>query len=273
MGLKPIKGIQANGMDPELTNGLWTALLLYLDTLREAPSRRLHEYENVLRHHLWLDFFKWPLDQLPYEEVGPGSPFPRFWRLIRDWYFDGKRQWHERYDFLEAIGRVRLTEKCTEYFVQRVNGTLERENSGFRFTQGCFAPVTNAAELAAIQVAAKPPTTALNPVGIHLQQALELLSDKANPDYRNSMKESISAVEVLCRLRAASCVCLLVVAGSMGRGRGAFLHCPTSFSPPTACSRYYASTINYYPSYHACLALIVNIWPLPHSTSAIPIKG
>jgi hypothetical protein len=30
---------------------------------------------------------------------------------------------------------------------------------------------------------------------IHLQQAVSLLADRANPDYRNSIKESISAVE------------------------------------------------------------------------------
>jgi hypothetical protein len=32
----------------------------------------------------------------------------------------------------------------------------------------------------------------------HLESALEKLSDRKNPDYRNSIKESISAVESLC---------------------------------------------------------------------------
>ena len=34
---------------------------------------------------------------------------------------------------------------------------------------------------------------------MHLSEALKLFSDKEQPDYRNSIKESISAVEVLCR--------------------------------------------------------------------------
>lgn len=34
----------------------------------------------------------------------------------------------------------------------------------------------------------------------HLRTALKLLSDKKNPDFRNSMKESISAVEALCKI-------------------------------------------------------------------------
>jgi hypothetical protein len=32
---------------------------------------------------------------------------------------------------------------------------------------------------------------------MHLHRALELLSDRKNPDYRNSIKESISAIESL----------------------------------------------------------------------------
>lgn len=34
-------------------------------------------------------------------------------------------------------------------------------------------------------------------VTIHLRRSLELLSDRNNPDYRNSIKESISAIEAI----------------------------------------------------------------------------
>ena len=34
----------------------------------------------------------------------------------------------------------------------------------------------------------------------HLKRSLELLSDRKNPDYRNSIKESISAVEAICQI-------------------------------------------------------------------------
>ena len=42
--------------------------------------------------------------------------------------------------------------------------------------------------------------TPLDAVNIHLATVLELLSDRKSPDYRNSIKESISAVETLCKL-------------------------------------------------------------------------
>ena len=38
------------------------------------------------------------------------------------------------------------------------------------------------------------------PVHAHLRRALELLADRNTPDYRNSIKESISAVESLAAL-------------------------------------------------------------------------
>src|SRR5437667_5935692 len=38
----------------------------------------------------------------------------------------------------------------------------------------------------------------------HLEQALNLLADRKSPDYRNSIKESISAVEAICQLVTGS---------------------------------------------------------------------
>ncbi len=38
----------------------------------------------------------------------------------------------------------------------------------------------------------------------HLEKALTFLSDKRNPDYENSIKESVSAIEALFRKRMSS---------------------------------------------------------------------
>jgi len=44
--------------------------------------------------------------------------------------------------------------------------------------------------------------TPLKPVRTHLEKSLELLSDRESPDYENSIKESISAVEAICKIIA-----------------------------------------------------------------------
>lgn len=40
----------------------------------------------------------------------------------------------------------------------------------------------------------------MKPVNEHIRRALELFSDRKPPDYRNSIKESVSAVESICKL-------------------------------------------------------------------------
>ena len=79
---------------------------------------------------------------------------------------------------------------------------MKREDSGYRFVGTKIVPITSEHEIAGIEeaLAATSVTTSLNPVNTHLKQALSLLSDKAAADYRNSMKERISAVECPCKL-------------------------------------------------------------------------
>ena len=79
---------------------------------------------------------------------------------------------------------------------------LEREMAGYRFTDGLVTPITDTQELAAIEEAIMETTPA--PVGQHLRHALELLSDRTDPNYRNSIKESISAVESLVAKTASA---------------------------------------------------------------------
>ncbi len=64
-----------------------------------------------------------------------------------------------------------------------------------------IAPITNEIEIGAVEEAMSTTVTqALAGANEHLKSALEKLSDKKNPDYRNSVKESISAVESVCKV-------------------------------------------------------------------------
>ena len=66
--------------------------------------------------------------------------------------------------------------------------------SAYRFVNGVITKITDEVEIAEIEQALKE---SQNPVTKHLRRSLELLSDRKAPDYRNSVKESISAVESL----------------------------------------------------------------------------
>jgi hypothetical protein len=65
-----------------------------------------------------------------------------------------------------------------------------------------LSPLTNDAEIEAIVDAASLDDSVLAAVSTHIDTALKLFSERNKPDYRNSMKESISAVEALCKIIA-----------------------------------------------------------------------
>jgi hypothetical protein len=78
---------------------------------------------------------------------------------------------------------------------QTLNYYLEKDLSAYRIVDKKVVQITSQTEIATIETAINSEESS---VSIHLKRALELLSDRQTPDYRNSIKESISAVEALC---------------------------------------------------------------------------
>lgn len=184
-GYKPIKdALQIDGMDSDLRNSLWNLLELhYLPTLWNAQRNR--RTEPLLR--LWMNFFKSPIDTINTYRY-------RNMEVIRKFFFEC--QWYEVYDFLEFIAQDLRNSGQASVFQIGANGFLEKEVSGYRFVDGLITPITDPSEIGAIEEALNAGTDS---VSTQLQKALEFLSDRQNPDYRNSIKESISAVETQVR--------------------------------------------------------------------------
>ena len=79
------------------------------------------------------------------------------------------------------------------------NGIFEQEYIGYRFIDGIITPITDDLEIDTIDEALR---NRYKPVNNHISKANSLLADRDNPDYENSIKESISAVEALCQIIA-----------------------------------------------------------------------
>ncbi len=77
------------------------------------------------------------------------------------------------------------------------NMVLEREKSVFRFADVTLVKITDKNELEAIDFAISQDSS--RSISEHVRRASELYSQRPNPDYRNSIKESISAVEAAVR--------------------------------------------------------------------------
>lgn len=103
-------------------------------------------------------------------------------------------QWYEVYDFIE-VHLSCLTEDEQKRRIEQYNELLEQEKSGYRIINGIVVPITNEMEIDTIKQAV---STEFESVNQHIQKALKLYADIKNPDYENSVKESISAVEAIC---------------------------------------------------------------------------
>jgi len=195
IGIKPVKAvIQVDSMDDDLRNGLWNCLTI---DYWNSTNDRDYNYNNImvnLIHILWLNYFKQPLDVLS----------PRWIAIlltIREYFF--KASWNEVYDFIEFVANNyddnSYDDNANKQFISHCNVVLEREVSAYRFVGKQITRITSEEEINAIE-GALAKSTPLKPVYTHLKTALGLLSDRKSPDYRNSIKESISAVEAMSRL-------------------------------------------------------------------------
>jgi len=77
------------------------------------------------------------------------------------------------------------------------NRCFEKEYVGYRFVDRVIVPISNEHEIETIQEAL---STEYQPVYDHISKANKLLADREKPDYENSIKESISAVEAICEI-------------------------------------------------------------------------
>jgi hypothetical protein len=71
--------------------------------------------------------------------------------------------------------------------------------SAWRIIGNQVVRLTSCEEIEAVE-AAQAVVGKYEPVATHISTALRHLSDRKSPDYRNSIKEAISAVESMCRV-------------------------------------------------------------------------
>jgi hypothetical protein len=138
-----------------------------------------------LCERLWFHFFKQPLDELDHD-------WTKVLQQIRQFFF--ACEWYEVYDFVEFVAINYKLAGFKDGFMKSCDAVLEREASAYRFVGGVIAPIADREQLEEIERALERER---GHVRTHLLRALELLSDRTAPDYRNSIKEAISAVESL----------------------------------------------------------------------------
>jgi len=188
IGKEPVKTeFQIESMDNDLRTALWNAFqIFFLDNVKsDWISYSAYKFFFKI---LWIDFFKFQVDDID-------NDFQDTHEMIKKWFFGW--EWYKVYDFIEFIAQVDSPVN-KENFIKYCNKMMERELSGYRFVGDMIAKITDENELSAIEEAIENSSkTKLSGVNLHLKSALAKLSDRKSPDYRNSIKESISAVEAI----------------------------------------------------------------------------
>ncbi len=195
MGLTPVRSeIQRESADDALRTDLWNVVYSkYINFFPSYAKASNSEHSGLIKS-LWTQYFGNCLDDLPISDIITIG--------IKDRILGS--YWYDIFDILEFIPNHFYLERSVKNqynaeFICIVNAVLEKHLSAYRFVNNKIVEITSDAEITAIETAIESPDTQ-ETVKIHLSRALELLSDRKNPDYRNSIKESISAIEAYAQI-------------------------------------------------------------------------
>lgn len=179
--------IQVDSMSTELRNSLWNLLLINLDE---------YDYWYRTSKYLMINYYRENL--LEFSGVKDHCI-----QWLYNKFF--KALWYDVYNIIEFIQQnieVTTERGILQYdFEKQLNLILERELAGYRSINFVIVSISNPQEVAEIKSAIQFSNTfGLSGVSQHISNALSLISKKPDADYRNSIKESISAVEGICKI-------------------------------------------------------------------------
>lgn len=183
------KEIQKELIDEDLRNGLWNCMLKhYLNRFETGVILTNEHSSGIFARNYWENYLKLPLDTLP-----------TYWSSLiahlRPKIISGP--WNEVYDIIEFLVTNFDIPNSKDNFSQCFNDISTREFSAYRLVGDNVVELTSKEEIDEIEEVLQIP---IDSVKTHIQNSLEKISDKQKPDYRNSIKESISAVESICKL-------------------------------------------------------------------------
>ena len=203
-GFVPMKVCQVGTIDADTRVKIYNEIHDYLhpsyDPYDDDTDRADHRaWDIVYQRHFWAQFLSKPLDE--YMNREGCEDYLRSMLLSDD-------PWHKVFDFLEYIFK-----RCTyvyEYegldyiyrkervdsLIYAINRILKESNVGYRIIDNKFVPISSEQE---IQEVEKAYNTAFHGANQHIKKAINFLADRKSPDYENSIKESISAVESIAK--------------------------------------------------------------------------
>lgn len=186
--VKPSEVIIRERITPEIQNAICSCF----DRLEKRISQ--DEYKQINRY-LWVYFLN---------KREPDFDITKQWwyKVATHCFLSDDLEWYIILDLVEFVVKYIFKNSTSsniyylKNFVNDLNSEFARLNFAYRIVDQEIVEITSEEEIMAVETAlAESGAT----VSHHLNEALKLISQRPNPDCRNSIKESISAVEAFCR--------------------------------------------------------------------------
>jgi hypothetical protein len=188
--------IQSDSLDADTRTELWNVLVTLRGILEDVGRDTFGQdtTEGNLTAAVWAWEFKNARDEM--------KSTSQVWQLIKTQILQA--EWYDVLDVLEAIVKylhqyeTPSTEDHGSLLADAMNNRFEQYLVGYRFIGKELAPVDSNTEADAV-VSAQDAASSVSGARHALNRAVEHLADRQNPDYPNSIKESISSVEAVVR--------------------------------------------------------------------------
>ncbi len=190
MGFEPKQEMQINFLDKT------TRISLYNLMQQWIPEELQNKHVVIIWENIANKFLLLSRDEAFFPIISNVREYPK----MRD---DTKRKFknifyeeelYVIFNFIEYLDCHWLNgnARCREL----INLILINENVGYRFINGMFVPLTDEGQLAELAEAMATPYQNANE---HIKKATKHFSNRENPDYKNSITESINAVEFMVK--------------------------------------------------------------------------
>lgn len=181
-------GFQLRSMDDTLRNRLWNCIYCeYMMEFTEFWGNIAYESNNDFVNWFWAECLKRPSQKIHGVNCRSLCDF-----MCNDFL---KKAWYEIYDIIEKVAQIgNNSGSCNESFIVSINEVLRQEMAGYQLVGNKITPLVNEYELSEVGKAIDCPVESARK---HIEKSLALMSDRIAPDYANSVKESICAVEAI----------------------------------------------------------------------------
>lgn len=177
----------------------------------ELETQIRYRNDNFFNTYLYL-----PIKESSYDEVLTIVEYVT--NYFSDCYVCERGAFADPYEFAATYEYV----DPYEYdYVRDINELFQKEYVGYRFIDREITPISDDIEIEEIKQSLD---IEFQGCKSHIKKALGFLSDREKPDYKNSIKESISAVESICKIITKSDTATLNEALQKLKEHGVELH-------------------------------------------------